>query len=87
MVRSFVASILLLSLAAGVHSEPDEAALGKDHGYPVGTISNWISPPYRVGSWSALDRVAGIRVSKVAAASEVRPLAETAWHFARRAGA
>lgn len=42
-------------------AEPDEALLGKPLGYPVGTnTGNWYEPAYRVGSWSALDKVPGV---------------------------
>lgn len=52
----------VLALAAlPVWAEPDEDALGKPLGYPVGTnLANWYEMPYRVGSWSALDKVPGV---------------------------
>ena len=57
---------LLAALTAPALAEPDEQALGKDQGYPIGTDpANWYSAPYWVGSWSALNRVPGI-VSAVA---------------------
>ena len=59
---------LLLSLAltpAAAFAEPDEIALGKERGYPVGGPGNWYSNPYRVGSWSAMDRVPGQRLRTV----------------------
>lgn len=57
--------ILLLSLlgalATPALAEPDEQALGKAQGYPVGSnLYNWASMPYRVGSWSAMDKVPGV---------------------------
>jgi CubicO group peptidase (beta-lactamase class C family) len=67
--------LALLTLAcAGAQAEPDEGVLGKAQGYPVGTIPTWTQPAYRVGSWSALDQVPGVRVSRVAPSSQVRPL-------------
>lgn len=52
-----------LVLPAG--AEPDEDALGKALGYPMGTSATWYDMPYRVGSWSALDRVPGVLSRKV----------------------
>lgn len=57
-----------------VQAEPDEALLGKAQGYPVGNATTWGNNPYRVGSWSALDRVPGVHVARVAPASHARPL-------------
>jgi CubicO group peptidase (beta-lactamase class C family) len=62
-------------------AEPDEARLGKNAGYPVGTtLSNWYGNTYRVGSWSALDRVPGMQVRVVPhpARSRALPLAAQA---------
>jgi CubicO group peptidase (beta-lactamase class C family) len=70
------APLLLLVLAcAAVRAEPDEARLGKDLGYPVGTsLSTWYDNPYRIGSWSALDKVPGVRVARVQPAAQPRAL-------------
>lgn len=75
-MRRLQVSILvtLLSTGAAVTAEPDEGRLGKGEGYPVGTIPTWTQPMYRVGSWSALDQVPGVRVSRVGQASQARPL-------------
>jgi len=71
--------VLAALLAAGsAQAEPDEAALGKAQGYPVGTIPTWMQPTYRVGSWSALDQVPGVRVSRVPSSTAVRPLSKMA---------
>lgn len=59
-------------------AEPDEAALGKNQGYPIGTIPTWMQMPYRVGSWSAYDRVPGVQVTRVAPASQSRSLSAMA---------
>lgn len=53
-----------LLAASGARAEPDEAALGKERGFPVGTAATWYSDPYRVGSWSAMDQV-GLPVRSV----------------------
>ena len=68
--------LLACALALGIaHAEPDEDVMGKPLGYPLGTnIGNWYSNPYRVGSWSALDRVPGIRSRSVARGGEVSAL-------------
>lgn len=67
-----------LFAAAPALAEPDEAVLGRALGYPVGTRDNWYLDPYRVGSWSALDRVPGIETRAVARSSEARPLPRAA---------
>ena len=46
-------------------AEPDENVLGKAQNYPLGTASNWYFNPHRVGSWSAMDKVPGIRTRPV----------------------
>lgn len=55
----------MLMLPARAVAEPDEILLGKDRGYPVGTASTWYTIPYRVGSWSAMDEVSGVRTRPV----------------------
>lgn len=67
------AGLLLMAHGAAL-AEPDEAALGKAQGYPVGSATQWGFNPYRVGSWSALDQVPGFRVSRVSPAAHPRPL-------------
>ena len=58
---SMVLSMVLFA-ALGVPlpaaAEPDEEALGKALGYPLGV--RWSAMENRVGSWSALDRVPGL---------------------------
>jgi CubicO group peptidase (beta-lactamase class C family) len=62
-------------MAMPVMAEPDEALHGKNAGYPVGTtLSNWYGNPYRVGSWSALDRVPGMQVRAVPRPAQSRSL-------------
>ncbi len=58
LLRLLACALAVAALPAA--AEPDEDALGKSLGYPVGTsLSNWYDMPYRVGSWSALDKVPG----------------------------
>jgi CubicO group peptidase (beta-lactamase class C family) len=72
-VRHSTALALALFAVAPARAEPDEALLGKNHGYPVGTAANWYGNPYRVGSWSTMDKV-GLPVRNVARGSVVTPL-------------
>lgn len=64
-------------LAGLAHAEPDAAALGEASNYPVGDARTWYSEPYRVGSWSALDRVPGLQVRRVPAPAQAAPLPRT----------
>lgn len=64
-----------LALALPAAAEPDEALLGKGQNYPVGSnTANWYHNPYRVGSWSALDKVPGIDVRTVPRPAHSRAL-------------
>lgn len=63
-----------LALAASARAEPDAEALGQALGYPLGTAATFLQPAYRVGSWSALDRVPGVLVRRVPAAPQAQPL-------------
>jgi CubicO group peptidase (beta-lactamase class C family) len=54
-----------LCLAATTQAEPDEEQLGKLQNYPLGTASTWYQNPFRVGSWSRLASVPGIRTRPV----------------------
>jgi CubicO group peptidase (beta-lactamase class C family) len=71
-----VLAAMLLGAPLAVWAEPDEAALNKAGGYPIGNNANgsWYLTPYRVGSWSALDKVAGMPVRTVARGGPVMPL-------------
>jgi CubicO group peptidase (beta-lactamase class C family) len=65
----------MLGGLAAVRAEPDEEALGKSRGYPVAHGRAQASQmPLRVGSWSALDQVPGVLVSRVARAETPSPL-------------
>lgn len=66
--------LALLAVAAVARAEPDEALLGKPLGYPVGSGLTWYQNPYRVGSWSAMDKVPGQRVKPVANGTAAAPL-------------
>jgi len=70
--RRGVLALLALG-AAGVRAEPDELALGRPLGYPVGSVRDWYAVSNRVGSWSAMDRVTGLRTRGVPAGA--KPLA------------
>ncbi len=64
----------LLGAASLASAEPDADALGRSQGYPVGGPNgSWYSNPYRVGSWSAMDKV-GVPVRTVARGGAVTPL-------------
>ncbi|MBS0337195.1 MAG: serine hydrolase [Proteobacteria bacterium] len=69
-----VLAALGLFAAAPARAEPDEALLGKAQGYPLGNASTWYFNPNRVGAWSALDRVPGIRTRTVARGAVFTPL-------------
>ena len=86
-MRTALAFAILLLAPGFASAEPDEDLLGKPQGYPLGTSTTWYQNPNRVGAWSALDRVPGVRVSRVAASAEpvalprmVNPPAVT-WRF------
>jgi CubicO group peptidase (beta-lactamase class C family) len=59
MACKFIAGWGLLALSAGVAlAEPDEQALGKEKGYPIGTRLTWFyDEKTRVGSFSRLDEI------------------------------
>lgn len=71
MARTAIALALAL-LCSVARAEPEELILGKPLGYPIG--AQWYSNPYRVGSWSAMDRVPGLLTRVVAAPATARPL-------------
>ena len=76
VVRTGVALALLLIWAhSGLRAEPDDETLGKALGYPFGeNPAQSYQERYRVGSWSAMDRVPGMRSRRVARADAARPL-------------
>ena len=71
--------LLALALAAGAsRAEPGEAVLNKANGYPIGNAATWYTEAYRVGSWSALDKVPGVQTRPVARADQASPLPRAA---------
>ena len=68
----------LLCLGAAAHAEPDEDLLGKLQNYPLGTAATWYNNPNRVGAWSALNKVPGIRTRVVAHALDAKALPRAA---------
>lgn len=48
--------------------------LGKSQNYPTGNASTWYGNPNRVGAWSALHMVPGVRTRLVSRATETKPL-------------
>ncbi|MFM9943276.1 MAG: serine hydrolase domain-containing protein [Hyphomicrobiaceae bacterium] len=60
--------LLLLAIASPATAAPDEEALGKSQGYPIGTPRNWFyDERVRVGSFSHVDRILPHNVLKRAA--------------------
>lgn len=71
------AAVLLLCaavLAGGARAEPDADLLGAAEGYPPGGVATLFQGPYRIGSWSALDRVPGVLVRRVPSPAQAQPL-------------
>ena len=67
-------AMALLAVALPAAAEPDADLLGRSQGYPVGSPNgSWYSNPYRVGSWSAMDKV-GTPVRTVSREGPVQPL-------------
>ncbi len=67
------------ALPCALHAEPDEMALGKAQVYPVArSRAQSFEMPYRVGSWSALDRVADVKAAPVQRGDTVLPLPRAA---------
>ncbi|MDO9359635.1 MAG: serine hydrolase domain-containing protein [Polaromonas sp.] len=71
-------AVLLCLLAPFAHAEPAEDVLGKAQNYPLGNAATWYNNPNRVGAWSAMDKVPGVRVRNVARAPQARPLPHAA---------
>lgn len=65
--RAALKAILVCGVLANtlINAAPDEEALGKSSGYPVGNIRNWTQPQYRIGSWSAPQKVEGVGSSRI----------------------
>jgi len=69
-VRLCWAVLLVCGVRGG--AEPDEMALGKAQGYPRGTAATMYAEPFKVGSFSATDKILPTRT--VARAGPVAPL-------------
>jgi CubicO group peptidase (beta-lactamase class C family) len=63
--RRDMLAALAAATATAVRAEPLEQVLGRREAYPVGTAANWFENPYRVGSWSAMNEVPGLRTRDV----------------------
>lgn len=76
MHRTFIKTLLITLSAIGLpaFAEPDEELLGKSQNYPTGNASTWYGNPNRVGAWSALHMVPGVRTRLVSRATETKPL-------------
>ncbi|MFY7960714.1 MAG: serine hydrolase domain-containing protein, partial [Elsteraceae bacterium] len=60
-MRGVITAILLVALAGSAIAAPDEEALGKAQGYPVGTaLTWWALESVRVGSFTAQGEIPGI---------------------------
>jgi len=77
-MRAAALLLCAMALAGAARAEPDAQLLGQPQGYPLGNAANFFQPGYRVGSWSALDRVPGVLVRRVPAAPEAQPLPRSA---------
>lgn len=60
------------------YAEPDEDVLGKNEGYPINPGANASEMRYRVGTWSALDKMPGVRVHPVEKGEHTAPLPQAA---------
>ncbi|NBS46052.1 MAG: class C beta-lactamase-related serine hydrolase [Betaproteobacteria bacterium] len=73
------AMLVTLLASPAARAEPDEDVLGKSMGYPVGRgNAESRGMPYRVGSWSALDKVPGVLANPVRRAEVALPLPRAA---------
>ena len=70
--RGILLSALCALALSAARAEPDEDALGKAQGYPMGSPVNAMDK--RVGNWSAMDKVPGVRTQRVARGDSVQPL-------------
>jgi CubicO group peptidase (beta-lactamase class C family) len=77
-MRGTLALVIMLG-ARLAHGEPDEDSLGKANHYPLApSPRQWTQAQYRVGSWSAVDKVPGTLIDPVARGEQVRPLPPSA---------
>src|SRR6187431_3305148 len=73
-MRAAALLLCAIVLAGAARAEPDADLLGQAQGYPLGNAATFFQPGYRVGSWSALDRVPGVLVRRVPAPAAAQPL-------------
>lgn len=78
MKPGLVCLALLAVLCAPARAEPDEDRLGKAQNYPLGNAATWYNNPHRVGAWSALDKVPGVRTRPVARGPQASALPQAA---------
>ena len=65
-LRALLLAVLVAGVPSSLRAEPDEDALGKSLGYPIGASpSEFYRVPNWVGSWSSMDRVPGIQTRSV----------------------
>ena len=76
--RSAWLVLALATLWGPARAEPDEERLGKAQNYPLGNAATWYNNPNRVGAWSALDKVPGVRTRTVARAQQASALPQVA---------
>jgi CubicO group peptidase (beta-lactamase class C family) len=76
--RIFFVVAFAACAAMTAHAEPDEDRLGKSQNYPLGTAATWYNNPYRVGAWSAMDKVPGVLTRGVARGQQVSALPRAA---------
>jgi CubicO group peptidase (beta-lactamase class C family) len=70
LLISSIVFITPISFAA-----PDEGVLGKGQNYPTGSVRNWTQPQYRVGSWSAPQKIEGLPHQIIEKSPKPLPLA------------
>lgn len=61
-IQSLLFCLLCSQLAIAA---PDEQAMGKDQNYPIGNIRSWTQPQYRIGSWSAPQKIEGLTNTRI----------------------
>lgn len=73
-MRAAALLLCAVALAGTGRAEPDADRLGAPLGYPVGNGATHFLEQNRVGSWSALDQVPGVRVRRVPAPPQAQPM-------------
>ncbi|WER49631.1 serine hydrolase [Cupriavidus sp. WKF15] len=67
MNQKFAVALFVVALANSANAAPDEDRLGKAKGYPLGTLGNFsYDESVRVGSFSALGDISGIKMNVLA---------------------